>query len=419
MRNRLGLAAGTEPVIHYMTTMGVGGAWVANELRVLKREGIPFTLHSLRKPDMTFYSAEDIATFDRETRTLYPLKKALFLKDLALAPFYHHTRFFAALWNALTGKRETPRARIAGIWHLALACHWVASLRNQPVTHIHSQWAHSGATVAMYGAWLLNKPFSFTGHAVDLFRDRAALSDKIKRADFIVCISEFHRQFFLENGAREDQLFIAYCGIDTSLFTPSDTPRDADAPFHILSSGRLVEKKGFAVLIEACRLLKERGTDVRCTIVGSGPLEDDLRAAVHDAELDEAVTLTGKPIAQEDLPDFMASGDVYCLPCVWAKDNDVDGLPMMLMEATACGLPAVSTRLVGIPDLIRDGETGLLVNPEDAAALADALQRLAGDRALGARLAKAGRTHVLDRFNIETCLEPLVSRYRAALEKNS
>lgn len=128
------------------------------------------------------------------------------------------------------------------------------------------------------------------------------------------------------------------------------------------------------------------------------------------------VTLTGEALKQEDIPAFMATGDVYALACQRAADGDIDGLPQMLMEAMACGLPAVSTDLVGIPDLIKDNDTGLLVPPEDATALADALERLDGDSALADRLAEAGRAHVLDRFDLGFCLEPLLARYRSGLE---
>ena len=111
----------------------------------------------------------------------------------------------------------------------------------------------------------------------------------------------------------------------------------------------------------------------------------------------------------------MHGGDVYVLPCVWAADGDVDGLPQMLMEAMACGLPAVSTRLVGIPDLIRDDETGVLVPPNDTAALADAIAGLMGDPARAKRLADAGLRWVHERFDLSDCLEPLIDRYRQRL----
>jgi hypothetical protein len=197
------------------------------------------------------------------------------------------------LGSALFGPRENMSVR--GLWNLAVACHCAAELRRGPVAHIHSQWAHGGATVALYAASLLGTGFSFTGHAADLFRERPA-----------------------------------------------------NAPVRILPSGRLVEKKGFAVLIDALALLRDRGVPFEAIIAGSGPLEDTLRAQITARGLSDRITLTGASITQEDLPTFMAQGDI-------------DGLPMMLMEAMACGMPAVSTDLVGIPDLVIDGKTGLLV----------------------------------------------------------
>jgi colanic acid/amylovoran biosynthesis glycosyltransferase len=403
-------------MIHYMSTNGVGNAWVGNELRVLIRGGIPFVLHSLIRPPNTFFTSEDVATIDRQTRVLYPLPKLRSVCSLALAPLRFRGRFVQAAWNALTGERESLRNRLVGAWHLYVACDWAGGLNQDDVDLIHSQWIHSGGTVAMYGAWLLGVPFSFTGHAADLFRERAALRDKIRRAEFIICISSFHRDFYLAHGARPEQLHIAYCGIDTSAFIPSLRQREPGQRFRIRSSGRLVDKKGFDWLIRACRILNDRGVDFECLIAGSGPLKDDLERQIVESGLSDRVSLTGQALKQEDIPAFMHGGDVYCLPCVWAKDNDVDGLPQMLMEAMACGLPAVSTRLVGIPDLILHEETGLLVEPEQAEPIADALQRLKDDPALGARLAAAGRARVLEHFDLSNCLEPLLNLFRAHLE---
>ncbi|MEP0147871.1 MAG: glycosyltransferase family 4 protein [Roseobacter sp.] len=400
-----------------MTTQGVGDAWVGNELRVVKKAGIPVTLHALMRPEKTYFSSPDIAEMAEATHAIYPMSKRRVLRAVLAAPGRFGGRFWAALKDACFAPRETLRIRAVGLWHLAVACHWAAQLADEDVTHIHSQWIHSGGTVAMYGAWLMDRSFSFTGHAADLFRNRSALQSKIARADFIICISEFHRQFYIKNGADADKLHIAYCGIDTSHFIPRRRTRPESTPLHILSSGRLVAKKGFPVLIEACGLLRERGLDFRCTIAGSGPDETDLRTQIEAADLGDLITLTGEALKQEDIPDFMYSGDIYTLPCLWAADNDVDGLPQMLMEAMACGLPAISTNLVGIPDLIRSGETGLLVPPEDAMALADALMRLGGDEELSQDLAEKGRSHLIDRFDLQNCLEPLISQYRARLEK--
>jgi colanic acid/amylovoran biosynthesis glycosyltransferase len=403
-------------MIHYVTTNGVGDAWVANELHAVARAGIPVTLHAMRPPHQRFFDADWAAALDRRTRRIYPVPPLALAADVALAPWRFGRRFWAALGNALFGQRESFRVRLACLAHFAVACRWAASRRRDgaPVRLIHAQWAHSGASIAMYGAWLLGVPFSFTGHAADLFRERAALRDKVRRAAFIGCISTFHRDFYTSLGARDEQLELVYCGIDVRHFAPRPAGARPGPP-HVLSSARLVPKKGLTYLVEACRILAGRGVALRCTIAGSGPLESALRRQVEAAGLADRVTLTGRPLTQEQIPAFMHGGDLYCLPCVRADDGDIDGLPQMLMEAMACGLPVVSTPVAGIPDLVADGRTGVLVPPKDPAALADALEALIGDPARAARLAEAGRAHVRERFDIATCLEPLLERFRRHL----
>jgi colanic acid/amylovoran biosynthesis glycosyltransferase len=127
--------------------------------------------------------------------------------------------------------------------------------------------------------------------------------------------------------------------------------------------------------------------------------------------------LTGKALTQEELPSFLQAADIYTLPCIWAQDGDVDGLPQMLMEAMACGVPAVSTDLVGIPDLIINGETGLLVQPNHAVQLADALQELIQNPQKATSMAKAGRTIILQKFEINQALKPLVALYKQQLAR--
>lgn len=407
-----------SPMIHYITQNGIGNAWVANELSRVDAARVPFALHSMRRPEKLLHNSAWAIQLNASTRVIYPLPLFGLLHSLLSAPWLFGVHFFAALVNALFGEREHVRARVAGLAHFAVACHWAREVRRaaMPVSHVHSQWINSCGTIAMYGAWLLERPFSFTGHATDLYRDRCALKDKVRRAKFIVCISEFHRQFFLEHGAQPEQCFIAYCGIDPTWFYPPDRQTLTTArPFRILASGRLVEKKGLRILIDACKILVDRGERFECVIGGSGPLEAELRAQVQRLRLSGCVSLTGRALLQEKIVEFMHLGDIYALPCVWAADGDVDGLPQMLMEAMACGLPCISTRLVGIPDLIRHEQTGLLVSPNDAGELAEAIARLMHDRPLAQRLARDGRAWTLARFDLRTCLEPLIERYRQCL----
>jgi glycosyltransferase involved in cell wall biosynthesis len=401
-------------MIHYISTNGVGNAWVGNELRVVTRAGIPVELHSLRKPDGTFFSSADVDQLNKSTRVIYPLSAIDVIGALFSGPFQFRGRFFAALTNALFARRESFTIRLKCLWHFMVACKWARDLTGENVDLIHSQWIHSSGTIGMYGAWLLGVPFGFTGHATDLFRDRSALRDKIKRADYIICISYFHRDFFLIYGAKPEQLIISYCGIDVDQFTSRPQEEKRVEPFTILSSGRLVEKKGFEYLIDACKLLKGQ-FDFRCIIAGSGELEQSLRQKIEALELQEQVNVTGQPLLQEEITKFMHQGDCYCLPCVWSSDNDVDGLPQMLMEAMACGLPSISTRLVGIPDLVIDDRTGILLEPNNAHVIAEAIRYLHDNSDVADRLARDGRQHVVEKFNLANSVEPLIAQFRKRL----
>ena len=408
-------------MIHYITSNGVGNAWVGNELMALADRDIPFRLHSLYRPATTFFKSDRVKEIADLTDHIYPINHWRVFTSLLLAPFLFPRYFFPALWNSFFGRKESFSIRLKSIWHFCVACAWARSLRSEQVSHIHSQWINSCGTVGMYAAWLLNKPFSFTGHAADLFRERCSLKDKIKRAQFIVCISTFHREFYLSEGANPDQLIISYCGIDTGLFSPrTDSAVDSceGRPIRLLSSARLVDKKGFKYLISACKNLQQQGIDFNCVIAGDGPLLNQLEYQIQQLQLGDRVTLTGRPLLQEEIPGFMHSGDIYCLPCVWAEDGDVDGLPQMLMEAMACGVPVVSTRLVGIPDLVVDGETGLLAKPNDIEDLTHKLRRLIEDRQLHSRFSEQGRTFVEHKFDLSNCLNPLFEKFTQSLARN-
>lgn len=402
-------------MIHYITTNGIGNAWVANELQRVMAAGVPVQLHAMRKPASHFHDSSWARELHDNTRAIYPISplRALMAPLLALALF--RSRFVLALADALFGPRESLRVRVAGLAHFIVACHWALTLRDENPRHIHCQWIHSCGTIGMYGAWLLGISYSFTGHAADLFRERCGLRTKIRRADFIVCISTFHRDFYLSEGADPGKLRLAYCGIDLGLFGYRPLPARSDNRIRIRASGRLVEKKGFFDLIRACRELSDRKVAYECVIGGSGELEAALRWEIESLRLEDSVRITGEALKQEDIPAFMYGGDVYCLPCVVASDGDVDGLPQMLMEAMACGLPVISTRLVGIPDLVIDGETGRLVEPHDVGGLARAIEELGTDRELAGWLAERGRAIVEDCFDIETSLEPLIEELKGRL----
>lgn len=356
----------------------LNNATICNELTALSQHDMRLDLVSVyqyAKP--TFYKEASVSQFAGRIFSLYPLAPLRLFLQLLLAPFFFGRRFPIAIWKGLTGPVEGWRERVKVIAHLlpavALAHHW----RRRGISHVHCQWAHTATTIGMHAAEILGVGFSFMGHANDLFVHRVALQDKVRRARFILCISEYHRRFYLNLGADPQRLHVVYCGVSLGRFRGRQTFLSHNR--RIVSIGRLVEKKGFDVLIQACAELRDRGEPFDCVIAGSGPEHDRLQALIEELHLQDLVSVTGEAMLQEEMPEFLRGARMFVLPCVRDRAGDMDGLPQVLIEAMACRIPAISTFLVGIPDLVRHNENGILVETRNVKATADAMQELLND----------------------------------------
>lgn len=282
-------------------------------------------------------------------------------------------------------------------------------IRDRGITHIHAHMAHVPTTVAMSCAEALGVPFSFTGHAADLFRDRSALKTKLKRAAFVSCISEWHRAFYREivPSLTDERLPVVRCGVDMAEFTPCD-PAAADAT-RLLAVGRLVPKKGFDVLLRA--LVEVPHATLK--LVGDGPEKASLRALADELNITDRVTFAG---AQPNhvVREMMGTASVFVLPCRQAADGDRDGIPVVLMEAMARRVCVVSGDLETIRELVADNQTGVMVAPGSVDELARALLSLARDPAERERLAEAGRARVAQEFSLSVNLDRLEAAFAAA-----
>lgn len=303
--------------------------------------------------------------------------------------------------DAIVGRgvqlKRRPKILIQGIAALALAKR--CRVQNPQVSHIHSHMAHVPTTIAMYAAKALKVPFSFTGHAADLFRDFSLLPAKLRRAKFVSCISEWHRAYYqqFEPELGEEHLPVVRCGVDTDLFEPID--KHSDLALRILAVGRLVEKKGFDTLIAACARLKANRQEFRCDIIGDGELYESLSNMIVEQSLDDSVHLCGA-MANHEIRTAMQNSDLVVLPCRAAKSGDKDGIPVVLMEAMSCGVPVISGDLVTIRELIEHDVSGLLVEPGNVSELAEAISRLLRDESKRSELAKKGRERILEEFSI-------------------
>ena len=309
----------------------------------------------------------------------------------------------AQAWRDRRGWR--PRAVYVKEWMRAAA---VADelCRGEPVTHLHAHFAHRTTTVTWWAAHLLNLPFSFTGHAKDIYQTdqnpHGLLARKMRAAAFVVTCTDANRQH-LEAIAPGAPVHVMYHGLNADfarLLADAPTVEPCDG-LRIISVGRLVGKKGFDVLVDAIALLLERGVEVSAAIAGeSGDQEARIRRRVTTAGLDDRIEFLGT-LSQAELFAEYRRSSVFALACRITDDGDRDGIPNVLMEAMAAGLPVVSTSVSGIPELVDHGVNGLLVPPDDAEALADALWRLAKDPALSHRLGHAGALTIAEHFDGE------------------
>lgn len=310
-----------------------------------------------------------------------------------------------AAWRAAPGAYralawEVARKRRLGAWKRFHQAVWLAPrVRAAGVTHLHAHFASSATTVARMIGRLTGIPYSFTAHAKDIFHESVAptsLARKFVDATFTVTVSDFNRRYLadLPGTAR---LVRIYNGLDLARFQRHD--RAADGPPLILAVGRLVEKKGFDDLVRACALLKAAGADFTCRIVGAGDRAASLAALIAELDVADRVTLVG-PLPRTALIDLLPTATAFAAPCVVGRDGNRDGLPTVLVEAMALGVPVVATPVTGIPELVADERTGLLVPERDPAALAEALRRLLIDRPLRRRLADAARARIEADFDI-------------------
>jgi glycosyltransferase involved in cell wall biosynthesis len=281
-------------------------------------------------------------------------------------------------------------------------------MRGRKVRHIHAHMAHSPATIAMYTARQLGVRFSFTGHAADLFRDRAMLRCKLKRSDFTACISEWHRSFYQTLVPRPSHDYpVIRCGVDPNEFAP-EPGRECNDPLLILSVGRLVRKKGFDVLLRALHQLKRQGLSFQTIIAGGGERQAELVSLADSLGLSQTVAFSGA-CSNRHVNKMMSRADLFVLPCRVAESGDRDGIPVVLMEAMASEICVVSGDLPAIRELVKKGETGFLVPPGDVQGLAEMLRKLFNDPALRGRAARAGRQWVHKEFSLKTNVERLMA----------
>ncbi len=326
------------------------------------------------------------------------------LSAFARAP----SAYLSTLALALRLSRPGLRGRAWQLFYFAEAMVVWRRCKARGIHHLHAQFTNQVTDVALLvtryesGAtpsWT----WSFTVHGPDEFYEvsRFNLRAKVESADFVVCISDFARSQLMALVSEEhwDKLHVIHCGIDPEVFSPP-AERDGAGGLNVLSVGRLVPFKGQGLLIEAVAALVGRGIDARATVVGWGENRPSLESLAAELGVSDRVIFTGA-IGQDGIRGYLESADAFCLP------SFAEGVPVSLMEAMAMELPVVSSRIMGIPELIEDGVSGRLIAPGNVEDLIAALEHLAAHPRERRRLGRAGREKVIEQYEIHRSTEQL------------
>ena len=301
-----------------------------------------------------------------------------------------------ALISAVRGRRYGMLKRFVKL------ASWAKLLSEGGYTIIHGHFADYATEAAMTLSAMTGIPFSFTAHAYDIFLSPRWMRRKIRAAQFVVTCTEYNRRYMLEHFVRsgEGGIHTVYHGLVTEKFRAEErAPRGPDDAFTILSIGRMVEKKGMGYLVQSLGILAKTRLALRLVLVGDGPERRGLEDLVEELGLEDVVTFAGS-LRHEGIIPLYQQAHCYVLPCIVTESGDRDGIPNTIAEAMSMELPVVSTAVSGIPELVRDGETGLVVGERDVEGLADAIARLAADAALCERLGRNARRLIEEVFDV-------------------
>ncbi|MCI0662914.1 MAG: glycosyltransferase family 4 protein [Acidobacteria bacterium] len=416
--------------------------FISNEIFLLEQAGLRISIFSLKKiegqqlhsvinkinarvnylPQTSPLENGKLISWIRKN---FPLFIASHLKLFTIRPVAYLGALIETIAMSLR-YRIGPNARPVKDWvkefwqagYIALGV-----LESGRIRHLHAHFCHTSATVTMLASRMCKVPFSFTAHAKDIYRKDLNPGDllpvKMRRARFIVTCTKANREYLGRLGTNGTPIFTIYHGIDLKMFDRSEKRwRDDERRFPlILSVGRMVEKKGFVYLVEACRLLKDRGHDFECSIVGgTDHYAEEIKNVIERLKLGGTVRLHSA-ITQEELRKVYQQATIFALPCQVVDDGDRDGIPNVLVEAMAMELPVVSTVISGIPELIEDRVNGLLVPEKNVSSLAAALEELLNDSKLRLRLGSAARQSVSRAFDSGQNIQELKGVFERMMEE--
>ncbi|MGE4421606.1 MAG: glycosyltransferase [Pseudodesulfovibrio sp.] len=397
----------------------ISETFISNEIRLLEEMGFTIHIYSMRAPRENF-SHESIKRIKAKV-TYLPESMLWGLPRL----LYHNVRLFLRMPGRYRGCLKLMRKRFAlapkkhtWVKHMLQAGYIVQkSVIDDGVNlaHLHGHFAHTPTTVTMYAAFLADIPFSFTAHAKDIYtQDPRRIQDKVERAKFVVTCTRYNERYLRDHVANGNPIHCVYHGINLDLFSPNGRLPEARPPYRILTVARFVEKKGLDTVLEALARLRARGLDFRYTLVGEGKAKFNrqIKELVHRLGLGDVTTLPGT-ITHDEVIELLNHADCFTLGCREAKDGDRDGIPNVVAEAMATGVPVAATDVSGVPELVTHEQTGLLCPSNDPDALAGIIERALTDDNLRRAIIPAAVKRAHKVFNNKKLIRDLGEIYKS------
>ena len=400
-----------EVRIAYMTGQypRATATFIQREVVGLRRNGVHVETFAARAPaDHEYVAAEQQQERDN-TYYLLPPKPLNLIAAHGRLLFRSPRRYLSSLALAARTGGAGLKALVWQGFYFAEAGLVADRVLRRGLAHLHNNFADSSCSVAMLAAAMGGFDFSFTMHGPTEFFEpyRWRLDEKISRAKFVVCISHFCRSQAMIFAPPEswDHLHIVHCGVDPQMYAPRV---HNGAGTRVLFVGRLARVKGLPVLLEALSLLKEKRPDLHLTIAGDGPDRAAIEELIRRLGLQSRAGILGYQ-SEAQVRDLLRQSDVF------AMASFAEGVPVVLMEAMASGVPVVAPGIAGIPELVEDGRSGFVVPPADAASFADRIDRLLGDAGLRNQFGREGRSKIEREFSLNGECDRLSRILRAAV----
>jgi glycosyltransferase involved in cell wall biosynthesis len=390
--------------------------FILNEVIALERRGMPLRIFSVKDPNNEPVHNKVAGVHASVTYiSLARHWKEALLSNIRLLwrrPASYLRTFLYATGQTLIHFRFVIMRRF---WQ---AAYLGDIFQRQPVAHLHAHFATSPAMVAFFTHKLLDIPYTFTAHAKDIYvSPRKLLRAKIEAAEAVITCTGYNLQYLQSQFGPllSNKLRCVHHGLDLSEFE-FHSVRTQEIPL-VLAVARLVEKKGLPHLLTALDILRKRGRQVHAEIIGDGPLRATLESRVRSLGLADMVTLLGAQ-PHEKVRQAYRRASLFVLPCTVAENGDRDGIPNVLLEAMASGVPVISTEISGIPELIESERDGLLVPPNEPGRLANAMERILASPELGEHLARSARAKIEAQFSLDHGTAELLAAFQYRITGN-